>query len=98
MSAFSSWDHTLCRNINWEESSFSSVSSGKYKIILLPDFLQFNFSLFQSQDFPWATIRKSSLIGTFFLINNLQSLSCEYLKETEVCVYIVLFLLGLSSI
>lgn len=61
-------------------------------------FLQFNFSLFQSQDFPLATIQKSSLIGTFFLLSNLQGLSCEYVKETKVSVYIVLFFLGLSSI
>lgn len=67
-------------------------------MILLPGFFQVNFSLFQLQGFPWATIQKSSFIGTFFLLNNLQGLSCEYVKETKVCVYIVLFLLGLSSI
>lgn len=67
-------------------------------MIPLPDLFQFNFSLFQSQGFPWATIQKTSLIGTFFLLNNLQGLSCEYVKETKVRVYIVLFLLGLSSI
>lgn len=56
-------------------------------MIPLPGFFQFNFSLFQSQGFPLATIQKSSLIGGFFLLNNLQGLSCEYIKATKVCVF-----------
>lgn len=67
-------------------------------MIPLPGFFQFNFSFFQSQDFPLAAIQKSSLIGTFFLLSNLQGLSCEYVKETKVCVYKVLFLFALSRI
>lgn len=61
-------------------------------MIPLPGFFQFNFSLFQSQGSPLATIQKSWLIGTFFLLNNLQGLSCEYVRTTKACVFIFVFI------